>query len=218
MFEHLVTVSPEQTYAPTIMDAPRAGFKPLEEATPNELLDAQVKTTEWLASMGAPESRAVITEAQLSCARASFTTMTTTTDAEEQRSILMQNKAPAAVRQLVAMLAAYDWEFIEQAKELRGYAMAQILKECENKDARHRLRALEMLGKITEVGLFTERVHITKTDLTDEALDIRIKAKLARFRHVVDVPAERAGTTDVIDVTDVIEQMADPAPNSAPVE
>jgi hypothetical protein len=51
-----------------------------------------------------------------------------------------------------------------------------------------------MLGRITEVALFTERVEVKKTDMTDTEIDRRIKEKLNKFMGVVDVE-------DVSDVT-----------------
>jgi hypothetical protein len=95
------------------------------------------------------------------------------------------------------MLTAYDWKFVEQATELRGYAVSQLLEETKHPDAKIRLKALELLGKVTEVALFTERVEVKKTDMTDAELDKRIKEKLERLAKIVDV-------TDVTDVTDIV--------------
>jgi hypothetical protein len=44
-----------------------------------------------------------------------------------------------------------------------------------------------MLGKVTEVALFTERVEIKKTDLSDEELEKRIKEKLGRYMGKADI-------------------------------
>jgi hypothetical protein len=68
------------------------------------------------------------------------------------------------------MLTAYDWAFVEQAKELRGYAVAQILEEVKHPDARIRLKALQMLGTVTEVALFTERVEVKKETMSDKPI------------------------------------------------
>jgi len=92
------------------------------------------------------------------------------------------------------MLSAYDWEFVEQAKNLRGMAVAKILEETNHPDARVRLKALDMLGRITEVALFTERVEIKKADMSDSEIDRKIKEKLNKFMGVVDVE-------DITDVT-----------------
>ena len=54
-------------------------------------------------------------------------------------------------------------------------------------NANIRLKALGLLGKVTEIGLFTEKIEIKKEELTDSELDMRIKEKLNRFMGVVDV-------------------------------
>ena len=74
--------------------------------------------------------------------------------------------------------------------------MAKILEEVEHPDARIRLKALDMLGKVTEVALFTERVEVKKTDMSDVELEARIKEKLNKFMHVIDV-------TDVSEAEDI---------------
>ena len=90
-------------------------------------------------------------------------------------------KVPEAVKQLVGMLSAYDWAFVEQARELRGYAVAKITEETVHPDARIRLKALELLGKVTEVALFTERSEITHKNVSDEQLDEDLKARLSEY-------------------------------------
>ena len=49
-----------------------------------------------------------------------------------------------------------------------------------------RSKALALLGKVSEVGLFTEKVEIKKTDLSEEEIDKKLKDKLARFMNVSD--------------------------------
>jgi hypothetical protein len=95
---------------------------------------------------------------------------------------------------------------VEQAKEIRGYAVSQLLEETKHPDARIRLRALELLGRVTEIALFTDRVEVKKTTVTDAELDAKIKEKLARFTGVVDVTP-----TDVAYIEHT-EPVADEAP------
>lgn len=194
MLDHLLD-------AVEITSNPAGLFTPVDKLLPAEIVDAQKGAADWLAELGAADSNAVVNKAQArerqKDIQAAFTGMVTGEDPKTQRSKLLKLNVPVAVQQLVGMLTAYDWEFVEQAKELRGFAVAKILEDCEHPEARHRLRALELLGKITEVGLFTEQVRVTKIDLTDEALEAKIKQKLDKFRNVIDV-------------TDVIDQVADP--------
>ena len=43
-----------------------------------------------------------------------------------------------------------------------------------------------MLGKVTEVALFTNRVEIKSAEMSDTELDQKIKDKLNRFMGVLD--------------------------------
>lgn len=84
------------------------------------------------------------------------------------------------------MLTAYDWQFVERAQEIRGYAVAQLIEETKHPDAKIRLRALELLGKVTEVALFTERMEVRNTSVTDAELDRKIQEKLKALENISD--------------------------------
>lgn len=179
MFENLVHFNPEPT--------PPGTFLPLEKAEPAAVLSAQVATSSWLEELGAPPDDEVIADLEKADARKAFGALTATTDTAEQKAALVQLKTPEAVRHLTGMLSAYDWEFIEQAKELRGYTVAKLVEETTHSNPNIRLKALALLGKVTEVGLFTEKIEIKKEELSDNELDQRIKDKLSKFMGVVDV-------------------------------
>jgi len=76
---------------------------------------------------------------------------------------------------------------VHQAKELRGYAVAKLVEETQSPNANIRLKALGLLGKVTEVGLFTDKIEVKKEEMSDSELEQRIKEKLNRFMHIVDV-------------------------------
>jgi hypothetical protein len=181
MLEHLVDFEP-----PVMEHKPRTS-PPLDKSSPQEILNAQVNTTAWLEKLGVDDDDKALKEANAKAAQKVFTALSTNTPVAETKHQLTQIKTPEAVRHLVAMLAAYDWEFVEQAKHLRGMAVAKILEETNHPDARVRLKALDMLGRITEVALFTERVEIKKADMSDSEIDKKIKEKLNKFMGVVDV-------------------------------
>jgi len=179
MLDHLVQFSPEVTAS--------GDFKPLEKAGADEVLSAQVATADWLEELGVQSDDDIVDHLEKSHAREAFHSAVTAQPEADQKSKLAQLKTPVAVRHLTGMLTAYDWEFVEQAKELRGYAVAKILEEVENPNANIRLKALGLLGKITEVGLFTEKIEVKQIESTDAEIEQRIKEKLNRFMGVVDV-------------------------------
>jgi hypothetical protein len=100
---------------------------------------------------------------------------------------LLQLDLPHEIKSAIGMVTAYQWKFIEQAEQLRSMSVSKIVKETDHPDARIRLKALEMLGKVTEVALFTDRVTIKNEEISDEELDARIKEKLGRYMGAVDI-------------------------------
>ena len=192
MLDHLVSFTPE-------VDDDSAGFVPLEKVAAADVVDAKVNTSDWLKQLGAAGEE-VIGDLEADAARKAFNSYVTAQPADKTHAALAEVKTPAAVQHLVGMLTAYDWEFIQQAKELRGYTVAKILEETNNPTASIRLKALAMLGKVTEIGLFTEKIEVKKTELSDAEIDQRIKEKLNKMARIVEI-------TDVTDVTDVTENV-----------
>jgi hypothetical protein len=184
MFDHLIEFEPE------ILREPAKQTVSIEKASPEQIFNAQVATSDWLKDLGVDDDEAVVDPSQKHAAREAFVALATHTEPKSAKEALMKVETPAAVRHIVTMLTAYDWEFVQQAKELRGMAVAKIVEETEHPDARIRLKALELLGRVTEVGLFTERIEIKKTDLSDTELDQKIKEKLNRLAGVIDIKPE----------------------------
>ena len=188
MLDHLLNFEPEVL---NTAEAP----PPVAKTTPAQALNAKINTQDWLKEQGVPDADDVVSELEKQQARETFIALTTNTPNDRQHELVQQIQTPAAVRHLTGMLTAYDWEFVQQAKELRGYAVAKILEECENPNSNIRLKALGLLGKVTEVGLFTEKIEVKKTDLTEQEVDAKLKEKLAKFMNVSDA--------EVIEVKDV---------------
>ena len=204
MFDHLIEFEPEVFYntPQTVLDT--------DEVAPAAALDAKIKTKDWLAELGAVDSDALATDLDTQAARNAFANLVTSSPDAASHTAIAQIKTPEAVRHIVGMLTAYDWEFVQQAKELRGYAVAKLVEETTNPSANIRLKALGLLGKVTEVGLFTDKIEIKKDELTDTELDQRIKDKLSKFMGVVDI----------LEVTDAdpIEAPTPAEPEPAPDE
>ena len=179
MLDHLVHFEPEITDRQDLLE--------LDDASASEMLSAQYNTAELLDSLGIKSDEEVDKQNQVVAAREAFGAMTTTATDEDTKAKLVQLKTPEAVRHLTGMLSAYDWEFVEMAKELRGYTVAKLVEETKSPNANVRLKALGLLGKVTEVGLFTEKIEVKKTDLTEDEIDKKLKEKLAKFMDVTDV-------------------------------
>lgn len=195
MLEHLIDFEPDVEYV-------EETFQPLAKATVAETIDAKVKVVDWLKEIDVATTKEIVDSAQIEAARLSFTNIINAAPQAVTKETLAEIKSPAAVQHLVGMLTAFDWEFIHQAQEIRGYCVAQLLEETKNSNANIRIKALTALGKVTEIGLFTDKIEVKQAELSDDDIEQRIKAKLHSFMKVVDV----------IDAKDVIEYPANEIP------
>ena len=179
--EHLVSASAAD-YTPETFSGET--FDPLENLTPAQTLNAQHKTSKWLEAF-ADDDEATLTETQEAKTTNAFNALVRSDPNAKQK--LLELDLPEEIKTAVGMVTAYQWKFIEQAENLRSMAVTHIVKEVSHPDARIRLKALEMLGKVTEVALFTDRIAVKSEDVTDEELDARIKEKLGRYMGAVDI-------------------------------
>ena len=200
LLDHLVSAKAAD-YAPETLPDDTL-FTPLDKANAVQTLNAQVKTSSWLDQFD-DEDETVLEKAQQERVADTFAALTTQDpDAKDK---LLTLEMPEEVKSVVGMVTAYQWKFVEQANELRSMAVTKIAKETEHPDARIRLKALELLGKVTEVALFTDRVEVKRENMSDEELENRIKAKLERYMGIVDV----VETHSVEDKTEDIEDLED---------
>jgi hypothetical protein len=181
MFETLLTANAAD-YIPDFADV--ADFTPDAKLGGAAIVDGKVNTAEWLKSLGVDDSASQSQAEKEIAARAAqeaFTSLTAPLDTDTQRHALAKVAVPEAVKHLVGMLTAYDWAFVDQAKELRGYCIAALLEESKHPDAKIRLKSIELLGKVTEVALFTERVEVKKVEMTDDELEEQLRQRMERY-------------------------------------
>jgi hypothetical protein len=88
------------------------------------------------------------------------------------------------------MLQEYNSQFVADAAELRLVVTNKLLDLAGCGDPRIEIKAAEMLGKISDVGLFSEKTEITVTYNNVSDLDEAIKDKIRKMMrlHAVDVP------------------------------
>ena len=205
LLDHLVSAKAAD-YAPETLPDDTL-FTPLDKANTVQTLNAQVKTSSWLDQFD-DEDETVLEKAQQERVSDAFASLTTQDPNAKDKLLTLE--MPEEVKSVVSMVTAYQWKFVEQANELRSMAVTKIAKETEHPDARIRLKALELLGKVTEVALFTDRVEVKKTEISDEDLDAQIKKKLEKYMGVAEVIDVKEINEDV-DLDDVgIEKVVKP--------
>jgi hypothetical protein len=182
LLEHLVNANAAD-FIPDI-EPGVPSFTALEKLTPAQTLNAQIKTSDWMQEITG-EDDSIVEKVQEEKAIDAFTAMLNNDPTAKTKLLSME--VPEEIRSTVAMVSAYQWKFVEQAENLRNMAVTKIVEETNHPDARIRLKALEMLGKVTEVALFTDRVEVKRTEMTDDELSAQIKSKLSRYMGKVDV-------------------------------
>ena len=81
---------------------------------------------------------------------------------------------------LSTILTEYDHQVVEDAAQMRTYVTNKLIEVSSCGDIKQELRALELLGKISDVGLFSEKTEIHVTHTTDQ-LEHAIKDKINRL-------------------------------------
>lgn len=172
----------EGGYEPVKLVSPREGFTPEKKLDAAQELDARFETAEFLEAIGAKPEDEITRELAKEAATKSFEDFVKNVPDPTKRDTLQNLKTPESVKRVVGMLSSYDWQFVEESQRIRGFIVTKLLDEAEmHPDAKVRLRALELLGKVTDVGLFSERIEVKKTDISDADLDAQIRAKLEKF-------------------------------------
>jgi hypothetical protein len=88
---------------------------------------------------------------------------------------------PASVMHLAALLRDYDHQLVDDAVQLRRFVTNKLIEETNKENASNRIKALELLGKISDVGLFSEKTEITVKNASVEDLQDQIRSKLMKI-------------------------------------
>jgi hypothetical protein len=100
---------------------------------------------------------------------------------------------------LKALLDEYDIDVIRNAQQVRSYIKLKLLEKSDCGDNKVELKALEMLGKMSDVGAFAERVEINVTHRTTEELENELASKLSQYLgDIIDVEAKNVTSMDVV--------------------
>lgn len=96
----------------------------------------------------------------------------------------------ATILETQRILHEFGETTLVKAHNIRNLVTNKLVIESENADPKIRLKALELLGKFTDVGLFTDRKEIVQTK-TDEELKAKLTDKIRQIRsHTIQKGAD----------------------------
>lgn len=149
---------------PEVIDAP-IGSGVYTHAQIKEAAEAMLNSADYLETFGDPDRP-------------------TEQDKEIARDVLVEKKPISAVQNsataqhLRALLSEYDVQVAKTAAQIRTFVTNSLIEEAAP-GSKTRIRALELLGKISEVGLFTERSEVTVKHQTTVELEQKVRDKIA---------------------------------------
>jgi hypothetical protein len=118
-------------------------------------------------------------------------------DREESRAIFSgADEAPstptssAVAMHLKALVNEYDHQVLESNIQARQYIVNRLLDISDPRNETkpmEQLKALELLGKVSEIGLFTERVEVNINHKSTEELEAELVKTLSRYVNPVKI-------------------------------
>ena len=93
----------------------------------------------------------------------------------------MSTLTPASIVLTDKILTEFGRSVVENSMHIRHLVTNKLILETENPDPRTRIRALELLGKISDVGLFAEKSEITITHQSTDDLKTKLRRKLEKL-------------------------------------
>lgn len=88
---------------------------------------------------------------------------------------------PASLVLVSTILSEFSQQVVESSVEIRNLITNKLLLESEHPDPRVRLKAIELLGKISDVGLFVEKSERVVTHQTSDELKDKLRSKLSKL-------------------------------------
>ena len=97
---------------------------------------------------------------------------------------------PEVAAKVGALLKAYDQQVVADATQLRTLITNKLILLADCGDTKYELKALELLGKIQDVGLFSEKSEVTVIHKSSEDLEAAIRDKVRRLIHSNTIDVE----------------------------
>tara|TARA_R110002153_G_scaffold184754_1_gene337925 strand:- start:27 stop:635 length:609 start_codon:yes stop_codon:yes gene_type:complete len=88
---------------------------------------------------------------------------------------------PASIVLTDKILTEFGRAVVDDSIRVRHLVTNKLILETENPDSRTRIKALELLGKISDVGLFAEKSEITITHQSTDDLKSKLRRKLEKL-------------------------------------
>lgn len=160
-----------------------------EDLMPEQIVSAAAKTAkDILRRSGAPDIE--VTEEDAANAEKAFQDYV---DGNKSALTTTRLQKPESIIKLEALVTEYDWRVIQHTDQIRMIVTNKLLQLSDYKDPKIQIKAVELLGKLADVGMFVEKQEITYKQRTDDEIDAALNEKLSiliegDFKKVEETP------------------------------
>jgi hypothetical protein len=109
-----------------------------------------------------------------------------------------------AAKAASVLIKEFDFQAFSDQIQARNFITNKLVSLADSGDPKVELKALELLGKHSDIGLFTERSEITIHHTTSSSLENSIKERIKRLMNA-DVTDVRPNLMAELDELDEIE-------------
>lgn len=106
-----------------------------------------------------------------------------------------------AAKALEKLLKKFDYNLSNSTNKMRQYLIFKLFELAENEDPKLSIKALEMLGKVTEIGLFSTKIEISTNDKPTKELESELSTLLATY-SLGELRAIESGRVEQAEITD----------------
>jgi hypothetical protein len=125
----------------------------------------------------------------------------------EETISAFQNAVPPSQNQNIpahsiikTVVEEYAKEVFDSPQQARSFITNKLLELSTCGDPRHELRALELLGKLSDISAFTEKSEVVVTAKSSADIDRQIKEKLGQILEKRGVSLEKVIEAEVIEL------------------
>lgn len=119
---------------------------------------------------------------------------------------------PGVAKYAAAILKKYDYQAIADAQQARSFITNKLIELADCGDYKIEIKALELLGKHSDIGIFTERSEITVHHKSSIDLENSIKERVKRLLNSDIVDVTPLDDLDAQLGTPRVEQLQDETP------
>jgi hypothetical protein len=114
---------------------------------------------------------------------------------------------PGTIVNLEAILSEWDHEVLDAGRRLRNYVTNKLIMDSNDADPRVRIKVLELLGKLNNVGLFSDRVEVNVVNRSIDSIEQELAKTLELYMgkaEEIEIEKELPPSIGDIDLDEVL--------------